>query len=139
MAFAACHAPSSPPRASTIRRIVRSVVSRSGGILPRTLAPAKAGPGLAVRWLLASLGGVAQYVLMVSAPRPRRARTVLRGACATPALARRPKTPPAGIAFGMEKCAGAGERRPYDSRYDRRTSGGKEREDRLKAGLRTGI
>ena len=64
LAPAACHAPSSPPDATAIRRIVRAV----GGYASH--APSPCGPGLAVRWLLAPLGGVAQYVLMASAQDP---------------------------------------------------------------------
>ena len=67
LAFAACHAPCCPPDASAIRRIVRAVVAGAPPTHPR---PACAWPGLAVRWLLAPLGGVAQYVLMASAQDP---------------------------------------------------------------------
>jgi hypothetical protein len=48
--------------------------------------PACAGPGLAVRWLLAPVGGVAQYVLMASAQDPG-----ARGQCCAGRALRRPQ------------------------------------------------
>ena len=81
--------PPAAPRASTIRRIVRSV----GGYASH--APSPCGPGLAVRWLLAPSRGRRTIRSYGVGARPRRARTVLRGACATPAADRQPRKPTA--------------------------------------------